>query len=70
MNTMSFSKYLGYGVSIVTFLVGAIVISGAFLPSTVPIQFRLMCGIVLVLIGVYRFVVTRSKQDTDSQSEA
>jgi hypothetical protein len=60
---LSVSKILGYGVSFLTLVVGGIVLFGFFLPPTIPEQFRITCGVVLVLMGVYRFVVTRAKVD-------
>ncbi|HTP78781.1 MAG TPA: hypothetical protein VMM57_00105 [Bacteroidota bacterium] len=56
-----FSSSFGYGVSAVTFTAGLVIVSGLFLPAAVPLQFRLTFGIVLVLLGIYRFVVTRTR---------
>jgi hypothetical protein len=63
--------YLGYMVSGITFVFGAVIISGwAFL--YVPRQLRIMFGIVLMLWGVYRFVLTRSRsrQQNDESGDA
>ena len=38
-------------------LFGAAVIAGIFVPTTIPEQFRLLVGIVIVLYGAYRFVI-------------
>ncbi|MGB2868823.1 MAG: hypothetical protein WBD36_10250 [Bacteroidota bacterium] len=54
-------KYLGYGVSAITFVFGLVVVSGLLLPERIPAQFRYTFGVVLMLMGVYRFVVTRTK---------
>jgi predicted membrane protein len=54
------SIYLHYGASIVTFLFGAIVLSGIVF-QYVPNKLRITFGIVLVLWGLYRFVATQSQ---------
>jgi hypothetical protein len=54
------STYLGYTVSIITFIFGAIVISGVAF-QYVPNQLRITFGVVLMLWGIYRFVFTRIK---------
>lgn len=61
MKSAALSKYIGYSVAFVSLCVGTIFISGLFLHTTVPTQLRVMGGIVFVLLGVYRFVVTRYK---------
>ena len=53
--------YLGYAVSTVTFAAGAVIVSGLVLDARLPAQFRIMFGIVFMLMGVYRFVLTRAK---------
>jgi hypothetical protein len=54
------SIYLGYSVSAVTFAFGIITVSGlAF--QYIPIEMRMMFGIVLILWGVYRFVLTKTR---------
>ena len=54
------SIYLGYSVSAVTFVFGIITVSGlAF--QYIPIEMRMMFGIVLILWGVYRFVLTKTR---------
>ena len=55
------SKYFGYSVSFVSLCVGTILLSGLFVRFTFPGQLRVMCGIVFLLMGVYRFVATRYK---------
>ncbi len=54
----SISIYLGYSVALITFVFGAIVVSGVVF-QYVPIQFRITFGVVLMLWGIYRFVFTR-----------
>jgi len=60
--------YLGYSVSAVTFVFGIIILSGlAF--QYIPIQMRMMFGIVMVLWGVYRFVLTKTRIHRQHENE-
>ncbi len=52
------SAYLGYAVSIITFIFGAIIMSGVVF-QYVPNKLRIIFGVVLMLWGIYRFVFTR-----------
>ena len=52
------SKYLAYSVSLVTFIFGAVVMSGMVF-QYVPNRLRIIFGVVLMLWGIYRFVFTR-----------
>lgn len=47
--------------SAVFFFGGLFVIFGLFLPESVPKQVRIMFGIVLMLWGIYRCVITYTK---------
>jgi hypothetical protein len=62
------SIYLGYLVSAITFAFGLIIVSGlAF--QYIPIQMRMMFGIVMVLWGVYRFVLTKTRAHRQLEDE-
>jgi uncharacterized membrane protein len=62
------SIYLGYSVSAVTFVFGIITVSGlAF--QYIPIQMRMMFGIVLILWGMYRFVLTKTRAQRQYEDE-
>jgi hypothetical protein len=62
------SIYLGYSVSAVTFVFGIIIVSGlAF--KYIPIQMRMMFGIVMILWGVYRFVLTKTRTHRQHEDE-
>jgi hypothetical protein len=52
------SMYLGYTVSVITFIFGVVIVSGVAF-QYVPNQLRITFGIVLMLWGIYRFVYTR-----------
>jgi cytochrome c biogenesis protein CcdA len=53
--------YLGYAVSAVTFIAGAAIAFGFLIDVRFPAQFRIMFGVVFMLMGVYRFVLTQAK---------
>jgi len=62
------SIYLGYTVSIITFIFGAIVISGVAF-QYVPNKLRITFGVVLMLWGIYRFVFSRIKVRQQNEEE-
>jgi hypothetical protein len=51
-------KYLKYALALFTFSFGALLLAGAALKD-LPEQVRYTFGIVLVLMGIYRFVITK-----------
>lgn len=53
---------LGYTVSAVMAAVGALVLAGYFVHAGVPDQFRWTFGIVLILMGIYRFFMTQTRR--------
>lgn len=53
------SAVLGYTVSFVMAFVGVAVIAGYLVHDGVPERFRWTLGAVLVLMGIYRFFITR-----------
>lgn len=64
----NFSIYLGYSVSAITFVFGIIIVSGlAF--QYIPIQMRMIFGIVMILWGVYRFVLTKTRARRQHEDE-
>lgn len=52
------SKYLKYALALFTFSFGALLLAGVALKE-LPEQVRYTFGVVLVLMGIYRFVITR-----------
>jgi uncharacterized membrane protein len=59
---------LGYFVSAVAFIFGIILVSGnAF--QYVPVEMRVMSGIVMILLGIYRFILTRTKVRKQGEDE-
>ncbi len=63
---------LGYTVSAVSLVFGILLLTGWLLHFTMPDQFRVTFGVVLLLMGIYRFVLTRTKakQWADEQQES
>jgi succinate-acetate transporter protein len=68
LTSSAVSTYLGYSVSAITFVCGIAVVSGLVL-GNVPAQLRVMFGIVLILWGIYRFVVTRFRMRQQNDQE-
>jgi hypothetical protein len=70
LNASSISTYLGYSVSAITFVCGIVVVSGIVL-GNVPGQLRVTFGVVLILWGIYRFVITRfrTRQKAEEENE-
>jgi cytochrome c biogenesis protein CcdA len=52
----------GYTVSAVMAVVGVLVIAGFFVHAGVPDQFRWTFGVVLILMGIYRFFMTQTRR--------
>jgi hypothetical protein len=59
MKRISISKLLAYFVAAVSISVGVLRLIGVLFPKSVPAQMRITLGIVLILMGVYRLVITR-----------
>ncbi|MBI3787257.1 MAG: hypothetical protein HY276_03280 [Ignavibacteriales bacterium] len=59
---MDFSRVMAYAVSAIMFVMGVLVVAGVFVQQTVPKEFRITFGVVLMLMGVYRFAVTKTKE--------
>ncbi len=55
------SRLFAYAVSLITVSAGIIVVSGFSVSESIPGQFRIIFGVVLVLLGIYRFVITRMR---------
>lgn len=58
---MNPSKTFAYSVAFITAAFGIIVTAGWFGPDAVPPQMRVTIGIVLILLGIYRFAITNAK---------
>ncbi len=60
---MIWMKYLAYVVASIFIMLGAAILAGYFITENVPSQFRIMMGIVLILYGLFRIVITYSKRN-------
>jgi uncharacterized membrane protein len=68
MKFSNISIYFGYSVSLIASVLGIILVSGiAF--RYMPVQMRMMLGVVMILLGIYRFVITRTKARQQSEDE-
>jgi len=59
MDGRKISRILALTVSAVMVIAGIAVLAGVFLPPTAPKTLRLTLGIVFLLMGAYRFLMTR-----------
>jgi hypothetical protein len=62
-------KILAYVVAVISFCTGIAMIMGLITTEATPPEFRYMAGIVLMLLGIYRFAVTYTKKKTYEDSE-
>jgi len=58
---MDLSKAFAYSIAAITSICGVITTAGWFVPNMVPSQLRVMLGVVLILLGIYRFAITNAK---------
>ena len=61
MKQADISKLFGYSMSVIMTGVGIITLFGFVISENVPKQFRIMFGVVFILWGIYRFVITRTR---------
>jgi hypothetical protein len=59
MNGKKISRVLAFSVAAIMVLAGIAVLGGFFLPPNAPKVMRFTFGIVFLLMGVYRFLMTR-----------
>lgn len=59
---MNIMKYIAYVVAALFVVLGIAILSGWFIQSNFPSQFRITVGIVLILYGVFRIVATYYKK--------
>ena len=69
MRTADVSKLFAYAVSFITVSAGVIVVLGFFVSESLPARFRMTFGVVLVLLGVYRFVMTRVRSARSARTD-
>ncbi|MCK5571584.1 MAG: hypothetical protein KAJ12_02435 [Bacteroidetes bacterium] len=49
-------------------VVGVLVIAGVLVPRNLPEEFRVVIGVVIVLYGLYRFVVEHMRKSNENRS--
>jgi cytochrome c biogenesis protein CcdA len=59
MDGRKISMLLAWAVSFIMIGSGIVVLAGWFLPKAAPDYLRVMLGIVFLLMGAYRFLMTR-----------
>jgi uncharacterized membrane protein len=57
MNVTTVFRYTILGVSVAAMALGAMVMMGWLVPTTLPEQFQVVVGAVVFLYGAYRFVI-------------
>ena len=62
MNVAGTLRLLALLLSSAAMIVGALVIAGLLAPPSMPEEMRLIFGIVILLYGAYRFVITYFRQ--------
>jgi len=60
MDSPDATKILGYGIAMISFVAGVLLLTGLLHFDVMPVV-RNTFGIVLLLMGVYRYLVTRYK---------
>jgi hypothetical protein len=60
MDSPDASKILGYGIAVISFSAGVLLLTG-LLKLDAPATLRNSFGVVLILMGLYRYVVTHYK---------
>lgn len=63
---MDIMKYVAYVVASLFIVLGIAILTGYLLKEGVPAQLRVMAGIVLILYGAFRIVITLFKKNTTS----
>jgi hypothetical protein len=58
MNVVAVFRYTILVISLAAMVLGILVIVGVLVPRYFPDQYRIVIGVVILLYGLYRFVVT------------
>ena len=65
---MNIMKYFAYVIAILFVILGIAILGGFFMANNVPSQFRVMIGVVLVLYGAFRLIMTYSKKNESNEN--
>jgi ABC-type multidrug transport system permease subunit len=63
---MDIMKYVAYVVASLFIVLGIAILCGFVMKGNLPSQFKVMTGVVLILYGVFRIVITVLKRNTTS----
>ncbi|MDP2886733.1 MAG: hypothetical protein Q8P51_17125 [Ignavibacteria bacterium] len=69
MKLSAISTFVGYGISVMMCIVGILVLSGVLVKEGMPVELRMLFGVVLVLYSVYRFMMTRTRAKQAESSD-
>ena len=58
LREINYSVLLGYAVSAITAFAAIVILTGVLLPPGLPKELRIMFGVVLALLAIYRFSIT------------
>ena len=61
---MDIMKYIAYIVASLFIVLGIAILCGYVMKGNLPSQFKVMTGVVLILYGVFRIVITVLKKNT------
>ena len=64
---MDIMKYIAYIVASLFIVLGIAILCGYVMQGNLPSQFKIMTGVVLILYGVFRIVITKLKKNTTSE---
>ena len=59
-------RYIAYAAAVIFIIFGIAILAGYFIKESVPQQFRIMAGIVLILYGAFRLVTTYFKKNQNN----
>lgn len=62
---MDIMKYIAYIVASLFIVLGIAILAGYYMRG-VPAQFRIMAGVVLILYGIFRIIITIFRKNTTS----
>lgn len=67
MDAQSILRKLSYTTASIVMLMGGVFLTGFFLPSYIPDNFRMIMGVVMIIYGIYRVTMLRVKEKQDQE---
>ncbi len=65
---MFWMKYLAYLMATIFIILGAAFLAGYFIPINFPLKFRIILGVVFILYGTFRIVITYFKNNNRNEN--